>query len=723
MEFLVGVLIVILLIRWAMLSGRLRRMEERIAQLTRRVWELEGHEVVPPEPPPLPEVIPEPEPVPAEPSRAAAPAVEWEVLVGGNLLNKLGALVLVVGIALFLAYSFTKMGPWGRVGTGLAVSSGLLAAGIVVERRAAYRVFARGLIAAGWAGLYFTVYAMGAVTAAKVIGEPVTATLLLLGTGAGMLLHSLRYESQAATSLSYFCAFAALALSESTALAVVALVPLSASLVYLAHKKDWGKMAVFGLAATYGVCISRGDSGAPLWNAQALFLVYWVIFEAYDILRRTRLIFGLNALLFFVLSYLKWWDTAAHDRIWMFFAGNSVLYLGGALLRGPCYPRALSVAALMAVLALIGATKGVVMASGLALEAALLFDFGLKQKRKLIRFEGYVVGVAALIALAVAVGSDFHKFAPVNVWGPVALAAAAGFALAWRAAGAEFEERRSVMNIAAAVGNGLAMLALWCLLPDVLVALGWMALGLVFAGMTVPGLSWQGQALATAAFGRLFFANFTNGGETLGVSHRVLTVTPVVACLYGLRKRWFLWLAAIAIAVLLRFELGRVHCAVGWAAAAVVFLRLGGRDFRWQSLAFAGMAALRGAVTNLNVPASLAVIAAMYGCEFLSRERSRVYYSLLGTALASVVLYNEVSGSLLTVAWGLQGTLLLAAGFPLKERVLRFSGLALLMGCILKLFVYDLRNLETFYRILSFLALGVILMGVSWVYARVRRYL
>jgi uncharacterized membrane protein len=76
--------------------------------------------------------------------------------------------------------------------------------------------------------------------------------------------------------------------------------------------------------------------------------------------------------------------------------------------------------------------------------------------------------------------------------------------------------------------------------------------------------------------------------------------------------------------------------------------------------------------------------------------------------------------SYLTVACGAQGVALLLAGFPLRERVLRLQGLALLLLCILKLFIYDLRNLETLYRILSFITLGLILLGVSWVYTRFR---
>jgi uncharacterized membrane protein len=57
---------------------------------------------------------------------------------------------------------------------------------------------------------------------------------------------------------------------------------------------------------------------------------------------------------------------------------------------------------------------------------------------------------------------------------------------------------------------------------------------------------------------------------------------------------------------------------------------------------------------------------------------------------------------------------LLAAGFALRDRVLRLSGLALFLVCTLKLFFWDLRNLETLPRIVSFIVLGLLLVAVSW---------
>jgi hypothetical protein len=116
------------------------------------------------------------------------------------------------------------------------------------------------------------------------------------------------------------------------------------------------------------------------------------------------------------------------------------------------------------------------------------------------------------------------------------------------------------------------------------------------------------------------------------------------------------------------------------------------------------------------------VIAALYWMAYRLRGRIGSAYLWAASATAAALLYASVSGGLFTVALGLEGLALLGAGFGLRERMLRLQGLALLLACILKLFVYDLRNLETMYRILSFIALGLIMLCVSWIYTRFREH-
>jgi uncharacterized membrane protein len=101
-------------------------------------------------------------------------------------------------------------------------------------------------------------------------------------------------------------------------------------------------------------------------------------------------------------------------------------------------------------------------------------------------------------------------------------------------------------------------------------------------------------------------------------------------------------------------------------------------------------------------------------------RHARTFYSLLASVLLAVLLFYEVSGGVLTMAWGVEGLALLGAGFPLRDRLQRLSGLFLFLVCVMKLFFYDLRQLGTFNRILSFIVLGAILIAVSWIYTRFR---
>jgi uncharacterized membrane protein len=176
---------------------------------------------------------------------------------------------------------------------------------------------------------------------------------------------------------------------------------------------------------------------------------------------------------------------------------------------------------------------------------------------------------------------------------------------------------------------------------------------------------------------------------------------------------------------------------VGWAFFALALLMAAGwtglRDLRYQSYAMAALTFGRTVTLEFSLSAvfastaeRIAAGAVVTACLFIaqlivSRERyGRLFYSLLATALAAALLFQEVSGSMLTVAWGIEGATLLGLGFPLRDRTLRLSGMMLFLVCVGKLFLYDLRALETLYRILSFFVLGVMLVGVSWVYTRFR---
>ena len=64
------------------------------------------------------------------------------------------------------------------------------------------------------------------------------------------------------------------------------------------------------------------------------------------------------------------------------------------------------------------------------------------------------------------------------------------------------------------------------------------------------------------------------------------------------------------------------------------------------------------------------------------------------------------------------GACLLAVGFWKRSAFVRWQALILLVLTILKTFLYDMRDLSQGYRVMSFLGLGVLLMGVSFAYQK-----
>jgi uncharacterized membrane protein len=77
----------------------------------------------------------------------------------------------------------------------------------------------------------------------------------------------------------------------------------------------------------------------------------------------------------------------------------------------------------------------------------------------------------------------------------------------------------------------------------------------------------------------------------------------------------------------------------------------------------------------------------------------------------------------ISIVWLLYSVGLMAAGFWRSNRGLRFIAIGLFGITILKIFLYDLSSLETGYRIVSFIGLGGILLGVSYGYQRFKHLL
>ena len=82
---------------------------------------------------------------------------------------------------------------------------------------------------------------------------------------------------------------------------------------------------------------------------------------------------------------------------------------------------------------------------------------------------------------------------------------------------------------------------------------------------------------------------------------------------------------------------------------------------------------------------------------------------------------DNVSVLGLTLLWGVYGGGLMVVGVWRQWRWVRVAGLALLSVSVVKLFAYDSRALEQEFRVIAFVALGLILLAGGLLYQRYSR--
>ncbi len=82
--------------------------------------------------------------------------------------------------------------------------------------------------------------------------------------------------------------------------------------------------------------------------------------------------------------------------------------------------------------------------------------------------------------------------------------------------------------------------------------------------------------------------------------------------------------------------------------------------------------------------------------------------------------YHNMRMLFLSLFWAAYAVALAAAGFIVKIPLLRFSAFGLFGLTVLKVFLLDLSSLELIYRIVSLVAVGLILLAVSYLYQRYR---
>jgi Predicted membrane protein (DUF2339) len=606
-----------------------------------------------------------------EPFRHAAPkpslaqqinrVSSLEETLGRDWLNKLGIVILVVGVALFGIYEFSTMGAVGKAAISFFAAITFLVGGILFEKRETYRLLGRTLIGGGWALFFFSSYGIYHVAAMRILNSLTLDSLLMLLVAVAMGAHTLRYRSQLVTGLAFLLAYTTVALSHDTVYSLSAGVVLAIGLVLIVLKMSWFELEVFGILSSYlnhfywlyrilGIEGAQGRAFPEYHASLAMLLFYWLAFRISYIVRGIKSEFDenvstvsalLNTLLLLVAMRFQ---SVQPQLAYLALLAIGLLEFGFAQLPiARRRRRAFVLLSVMGATLMIAAPPFHYSANNVAvlwlLGAELFLIAGLLAKEVVFRRIGLLTGILVGIHLAVLDFQPVLKFRasgndpliPAGVLFGLCAVVLYGNFLVGRTRYKDFFVGRLdswLLQVHSYIAAASAIVAAWALTAQdwTAVTFAGIMLALVLLARRFPMLHTQAQyaAIGAITFFRAIAVNLhSNSASGMHIVLRQTTL-PILTVAFYLAARFaplrddplqralravFAAIGSALIALLIWYEVPAPWIAVGWIgfAVALVFAArlLCYSQLAWQANVIAALAALRTFAFNFDLSANL----------------------------------------------------------------------------------------------------------------------
>ncbi|MCH8310565.1 MAG: DUF2339 domain-containing protein [Chloroflexi bacterium] len=648
--------------------------------------------------------------------------IDWEMILGGNWLARIGVLAVVIGMGFFLKLAFENnwIGETGRVLLGISAGLAFLGAGEYWRKR--YPAYAQALVGGGIALLYLSIYAAYAIFGLITVYPGVGILALVSVTSAGL---AIRYESVSLAVIGILGAFVAPFLTGGVNEGIAQLRDIGPSFQFMAYVividlgvlalstvRNWRwftMLALVGSLVSFVSWYSRYESDISLLTAEGSLTIIFLIFVAattlfHVIWRRAPraldlTLMALNAMAYFGISYGLLWDDF---RQWMGgFTLLVALFYGGiaylALIRTREQVRislmALGIALVMLTIAAPVQLGGPWISVAWAAEAVVLLwlSFTLRMWQLRVYSIGvFIVFITWLFAVDTVTALQLDLTPLANQYLPAYLVGIAatflGAYLARRYRGDSFEREAWLFPALLVVGNAILTVAVPVLVDEVWIAVAWAAEAL--------GLVWLSFRL--------------NLVELRKISMGVFAILVVRLLIFDTFVEFEIWdaqsgnLVSTGYTLFLNYRMLAFACGIAaFYGAAFMMYRLRGSLPDWEKKHFFVALVIAANFLTLWV-LSAEVIAAVDSRIINVSGRTAEHVTSLG----------------LSLLWAVYASLILVAGIMGRWRHVRLAGLGLLAVPILKLFLIDSFALEQGYRVAAFLSLGGILLGGGFLYQR-----
>jgi len=603
-----------------------------------------------------------------------------EARIGLYWLHRLGIASLVLGFAFLMMYSFQYIGPVMKLLTGIVASIALIATGKLMATKDNSRWYGNGLIAGGWSLAYFTAYAAHFLPSVAVITSMPIETTLLIAVAGGSLASALRADSELMAIFSVTLAAATILLSGPGLFSDISFLVIAISASILGNRKSWTALFAWSMIACWAghfYCSVQFLPFGSVVNPMVPFFLsaLWLTFtvgSGYSVRTSDRarnsvtVLVCMNAAAF--AAGLLIFNQGIMGRTAMTLAASGTVYLLMTKWLLNNQQEQLGTIHSLIGLALINCAK-TLHYSGLTVMAlditqiAVLAIVGLKYNIKSFRWVAVVLACALFPLWFVGLSGDVAGMNPLRQ-------TVFGFY--------HFE----YVKIAVFAVSVLSALAYFC---------------------RCHAHTCSCDPNTTARYGNFFFIA-ANLMTSLAVENIIEPSWRALAwAVQGVTNHWLF----VKVKDSLYFVIGS-----GAFVASVAFVGQNVPD--WQSIPISLMIlafyATHGYVSLNEEPKSQTLLVVL-----------KRLYAVTATILLTNLLFQKMPSNYLSLSLGMEGLLLLSAGFIARDGMFRLCGLIIMALLTGKLLFVDMANYNTLERIVSFIGAGFAFLFSSWAYARFTR--
>jgi len=613
---------------------------------------------------------------------------DLEVNVGRFWLNRIGIVIFTLGIGFLVSYTFRYFGAFAKIAFGYAVSICLFMLGLKMETKEKFKYYGRVLLGGAWAITYFTTYAMYHFDASRIINSQLLDLVLLALVALGIIFHSLKYKSQELSSVALVIGYLTATLADTNVFTLITCLVLAVVTLILVFKMQWVRMIFFGIALTYFTHIvwvtkhlyfSRVAVGNMNVNEvyflinNGFLIVYWALFmSAVHVMRKISkpsiqnslsVANFCNFLIFFFMAFPKF-IIFYPDFKFTFVFCLGVIYLFSSFIMEKTNSKALFISDILIALSLLTLAVPLKYAPYQTaiiwlIELPFLILIGVYFEKKIVRYFSFLLSLvifSKVIFYDMSLPEVIILFGYGFSWNKViSLLSFISFCICFC-----FSKRKGIAsdNLEAMLNNLYSAFAVIfaTIAMWLLVDPKWLTLSLFIEALvlSVAGNLWKDRYLRAYAFFAIVIA-----------SYRFCLIDS------------YPWASDIVRWIFICIEVLIAYCMY------FIF-----RKLRNKSL-----------------------------LEFYEADIFQGIF-VIATALLTWAMFKYVAYSWISIALGLEGMVLFVAGFLVKDRIFRWAGFSLFAITIVRVIFVDMSQLAIIYKIVSFIVLGILFLGVSFIYTK-----